>query len=434
MVSLPYNCFVSWPAAPLTERLVRKALDSLPVTIVTSTPQLASQLKLVQWSTYDDIDHELTHLHRQDVLSSSYTFRKALIRKHFLSRCLHSYITKYPTSPLKAASPKTFELEISFADELEEMWADDLWDLGQALDASRAWWILKPGMSDRGQGIRLFNSKESLEEIFEEFELSDDEDVSDNNSGTAVVTSQLRHFVIQEYLSNPLLLDPSEIPIDKSSKPAELHGRKVIKSVLGQPSGALQVYLYDRILALFSSVPYTDPIHSDGKAPIDLTPHLTNTSLQKYNGEEGVRLLDELVGCQILSSSDYATFQKEDSASIICQIVEILAETFRAALQNPVHFQPLPNAFELYGVDFLVAYNADPLLETSKYQVKLLEINAEPAIELTGPRLTWILEGLFESIGKVCIEPFLTHEKEKGWGVGEARHHFVKALDEDRGT
>lgn len=44
------------------------------------------------------------------------------------------------------------------------------------------------------------------------------------------------------------------------------------------------------------------------------------------------------------------------------------------------------------------------------YQVQLLEINAEPAIELTGPRLTWILEDLFLAIGEVCVSPFFSTE------------------------
>ncbi|KAF5377502.1 hypothetical protein D9615_005265 [Tricholomella constricta] len=406
-------CLVSWPSAPLTERLVRNALSPLhiPITVSTSTPHS----KLIQWSSYDHIDHELTHLHRQDVLASSYTFRKALIRKHFLSRCLHSYLTKHPTSLLKAASPKSFEVEISFADELDEMWTDDLWDLGEALESSQSWWILKPGMSDRGMGIRLFNSKVSLQAIFEEFELSDSEDDGDaqGDGGTAVVTSQLRHFVIQEYISNPLLMDPSEVPIDGSPKPSELHGRKFHLRAYCVASGALQVYLYDRILALFSSVPYADPVENEEDGPIDLTPHLTNTSLQAHKGEEGVRLFDELIGCQILSSSVSATFTAEDYTEIISQIVDILGATFKAALENPVHFQPLPNAFELYGIDFLVAYTAAPLPGISKYQVKLLEINAEPAIELTGLRLTWILEDLFVSIRKVCVDPFLKQEQEE---------------------
>lgn len=49
-------------------------------------------------------------------------------------------------------------------------------------------------------GIRLFNSKASLQDIFEEFEDIDSEDEDEdpnNNNGTAVMTSQLRHFVVQ---------------------------------------------------------------------------------------------------------------------------------------------------------------------------------------------------------------------------------------------
>ena len=138
----PILAVVSWPSAPLTNSLVTQALDALHIPISISPP--ASFSSLVQWSSYDSIDHELTHLNRQTVLASSYTFRKALIRKHFLSRCLHSYLTKRPNSPLKPAIPVTFELELSFADELDEMWTDELWDLGQALEASKSWWILKP--------------------------------------------------------------------------------------------------------------------------------------------------------------------------------------------------------------------------------------------------------------------------------------------------
>lgn len=44
-------------------------------------------------------------------------------------------------------------------------------------------------------------------------------------------------------------------------------------------------------------------------------------------------------------------------------------------------------------------------------QVHLLEINAEPAIDMTGPRLTWILEDLFISIAHTCIAPFIFDQR-----------------------
>jgi tubulin--tyrosine ligase len=91
-------------------------------------------------------------------------------------------------------------------------------------------------------------------------------------------------------------------------------------------------------------------------------------------------------------------------------------------------FQPLPNAFELFGVDFLVAH----VPGSASYQVKLLEMNAEPAIEKTGARLTWILEDLFASIATVCVRPFLTGAvADNQWNLGETRHRLIKCLHEE---
>ncbi|KAH7921796.1 tubulin-tyrosine ligase [Leucogyrophana mollusca] len=440
--------FVSWPSAPLTESLVREALAGLGLSdfIEPSLPE--SYVRLLQWSTYDCLDHDATR-NNENVLSSMYTFRKALIRKHFLARCIHSYTTKHPQSLLKNAVPRTWDLEISYADELDEMWSDELWDLGKELDASSNWWILKPGMADRGMGIRLFNSKEALQQIFEEFE-SDSDDEDPQPGDTSVMTSQLRHFVVQEYLSTPLLLDPRQVAVSESSVKTsdDLRGHKFHLRAYCVASGALKLYLYVRVLALFSSAPYEAPTVKDiacGDGRIDLIPHLTNTSLQTHNGEEGVRLLDELSGCRILSypygaaDGEESYFTAGDIVSIQRQMANVLAETFKAAVETPVHFQPLPNAFELYGVDFLVSHaQSASVSEDARFEVKLLEINSEPAIELTGPRLTWILEDLFSAIGKVCVRPFVgvsgngTNEedvKEVNWGVGDVRYHLRKCLD-----
>lgn len=93
--------------------------------------------------------------------------------------------------------------------------------------------------------------------------------------------------------------------------------------------------------------------------------------------------------------------------------------------------QAMPNVFELFGVDFLVQY--EPC--SHHFQVKLLELNAEPAIEMTGARLTWLLEDLFEGIARACVEPFFSCKEEgcdeKPWNVGESRYHLVKCMDMD---
>ncbi|VDB86489.1 unnamed protein product [Peniophora sp. CBMAI 1063] len=429
------SAFVSWPGAPLTNRLVVSALDHIGLgsSLITQTPTNSSEDKLVQWATYDAIDHDLTHQRPSYVLSSSYVFRKALIRKHYLSRCIHSYLVKHPESVLSSVAPQTWELELSFVDELDDMWADELWDLGEALEneGGKRWFILKPGMADRGQGIRLFNSKDALQQIFEGFEEdSCDEDDQAGRDSTAVMTSQLRHFVIQEYLDTPLLVDPrSTLSPPEVEK---LEGHKFHLRVYCVATGAMCLYMYTRILALFSSKAYESPQSGDGNevANVDLAPHLTNTSLQANKGEEGVRLLDELVGLKILSrSGDRTDLSEEHLQAIHAQMAEALAETFKAALATPIHFQPAPNAFELYGIDFLVSDETPSGASTPYFQVKLLEINAEPAIELTGPRLTWILEDLFKSIAEVAVLPFLEPGKTEDWAVGETKHHLRKCLD-----
>lgn len=95
-------------------------------------------------------------------------------------------------------------------------------------------------------------------------------------------------------------------------------------------------------MALFSSVAYTPPdISATGESGrIDLRPHLTNTSLQTGLGESNVFLLDELEGCHILSGNEEGSvFSRSHIDDLVKQMAGVVAEVFRAALQNPVHFQ-----------------------------------------------------------------------------------------------
>lgn len=97
------------------------------------------------------------------------------------------------------------------------------------------------------------------------------------------------------------------------------------------------------ILALFSSEPYCDPSEqADPNDNLSMRSHLTNTSLQQERGEEGVRLLTELTACRImnsgLSGEQCDVLDENDVQTIVSQMVEITGETFRAAVQMPVHF------------------------------------------------------------------------------------------------
>ncbi|KAG8897853.1 hypothetical protein FRB99_007869 [Tulasnella sp. 403] len=464
--------------------LVSKAVLSLgenfDITIVDTLDAWDStSTHLLQWSSYDHISHDLTReyssttgnhdsnpLTNVRLLSSSYIFRKALIRKHFLHKTFTNYIAKYPDSLLVRAVPRTWSIEIAFADELDELWSDELYELGGVLDrnesqndATSTWWILKPGMSDRGMGIRMFRTRDDLAAIFHSFDDPDSDEEQEENvsadeteGATRVATSQLRHFVIQEYLPNPLLIDPARITPSGSDSRSGTGGRKFHLRVYCIASGALTVYVCSNILALFAPVPYTPPhyaaLHDNSDNPpapreIDLTPHLTNTCLQRdiKNAEDNVWLLSELVGSPIhdrnSSPMGDRKLTQQDVDDITHQVYDVIAETFKAALKSPIHFQVtpivLPNSFELFGADLLVTCGGH---DASSFDVKILELNAEPAIENTGARLGWILEDLVRGMTNACVGTFFSGTAPKdGWQVGESRFGLRKCLStEVRGS
>jgi len=297
------------------------------------------------------------------------------------------------------------DFELDYAEFLDEALVE-AWELRESFERNqgresqeREWWILKPGMSDRGQGIRLFSTEEELQSIFEEWEAerpdSDDEDGNENPSenetkktaegeGDYIVTSHLRHFIAQPYIHPPLLL---------SSEPRKFHIRTYVLAV-----GALKVYVYKEMLALFASSPYIPPWSpSTSDTTADLSPHLTNTCLQPSIHDGTVQSFFSL------PSSDLSSTMKDD---IFKQICETTGELFEAAAKGMmVHFQVLPNVFEVFGVDFLV---------DEMGTAWLLEVNAFPDFRQTGEELRGIVGRLWEGVVDVAVARFFgLEEKEK---------------------
>ncbi|KNZ56130.1 uncharacterized protein VP01_248g2 [Puccinia sorghi] len=163
---------------------------------------------------------------------------------------------------------------------------------------------------------------------------------------------------MHEYIQNPLLLHPArpetystDPTIDRSSF-RKHHLRVYVLAV-----GALSVYVYEEMLSLFSSKPYTLTDLDD------LGVHLTNTCLQE--------------GVQEAGGDEVAVSMASHPEQIRRQIHHILATLFDFVAQNdPVNLQLLPNAFELFGVDFLV---------DEHLKVWLLEINAVQSTSLSSP-------------------------------------------------
>ncbi|KAI5303654.1 hypothetical protein KEM55_000423, partial [Ascosphaera atra] len=84
---------------------------------------------------------------------------------------------------------------------------------------------------------------------------------------------------------------------------------------------------------------------------------------------------------------------------VYAQICKVTGEIFEAAARGMmIHFQTLPNAFELFGVDFLVDQTGNAWL---------LELNAFPDFKQTGAELRDKVVGrLFEGVVDAAIKPF----------------------------
>lgn len=416
---------------PLILSAIRSELKDLDVKLISSVQQLPSPASpLLQYRDYESLDFEHALDQPRSSLLCAYVVRKALIRKHYLSNTISTWLVKHPESPLKTHFKAAVNFELDYAEFLDEGLVD-AWDLNDSMARNEArgndsgnkeWWILKPGMGDGGNGIRLFSSMQQLQSIFEEWEGDEEnsggeqeeekeekeekEKVHSPRSGNNVptsasyggtMTSQLRHFIAQPYVDPPLLLPSRE-------------NRKFHVRVYCLAVGALKVYVYKEMLALFAAKAYQPPSHLE----VDLACHLTNTCFQDGPSRDGsvVRYWD-------LEDAAHGPDWKEKVFEQICEATAAVFEA--AAREQVVHFQTLPNAFEVFGIDFLV----DSFLRTW-----LLEINAYPDFKQTGQQLQdSVIGGLFRQVMKVAVRPFFNKEAEDNDSQGSSEMRLVKDMD-----
>lgn len=397
---------------PYVQPLLLSALKScLPPELLVHIKSISelptSSGKLLQWLQYESIDFDGLICHPYTSLANSYIIRKALIRKHFLSSTVNHWTTKHPESTLVKHVKPSIEFEVDYAefldDALVEAWElKESWGRNSAVteDDQTEWWILKPGMSDRGQGIQLFSSEDELTSIFEAWDPPDDENEEDENEEqvsddmeasahlNGIMTSHLRHFVAQPYIHPPLLL-----PLPRPSANRKFHIRTYVLA-----RGALQVYVYRHMLALFAAMEYHPPQSND-----NLGIHLTNTCLQTGEREGSVYAFWDLPATEALTAPNPNRTKSDWKQQSFSQICSITGEIFEAAARTMgVHFQPLPNAFEIFALDFLVDASGT---------VWLLEVNAFPDFKQTGAELKQVVQGLFESVVNVAVRPFFGLQK-----------------------
>lgn len=403
--------------------------------------QVPKGAKVLQIRAYESIDFDHASANPATSLINSYVIRKALIRKHFLSTTVDHWVAKNPASLLRDHVKASEPFEVDYAEFLDDA-LDETFDLRASLERNggggggdplsaeeREWWILKPSMSDRGQGIRLFSTMEELQAIFDGWEADepssdddeDDETGDDEADGAGayggddrdgITTSHLRHFVAQPYIHPPLLL-----PECGNRK---FHIRAYVLCV-----GALKVYVGRSMLALFAGRAYSAPWvkkekhggseDGDGQDEGYLDAHLTNTCIQGPKADAGsVRRFWDVPGLTAGAKDD-----------VFAQVCSVTGEVFEAAAKAMmVHFQPLGFAFEVFGLDFLV---------DAAGRAWLLEVNAFPDFKQTGGDLRDVVAEFWQGAVSRGVAPFVGVGSGGSGGGKEEEDGMVLVRDVDLG-
>ncbi|KAH8553942.1 tubulin-tyrosine ligase family-domain-containing protein [Umbelopsis sp. PMI_123] len=384
---------------PYTHELVKKSLkdcskfDWIIEENITNDSIDEGDLIHLQWLEYELINWDTLASRPTETLANSYCIRKGLIRKSQMAYNLTKYMSKNPESILKDAIPETWLFELDHIDYLDEAMNEvfeverDLAD-NEGRESDRKAFIIKPSMANKAAGIHIFDTMEGLQALFERTRLDsddqDDDEVEEENENEEEEEeedydeddeedlSQIREWVIQRYVQHPLLLCGNR----------KFHVRAYVLAVSN-----IQVYLYSDMLALFALKPFDEYDLSDQLA------HITNTCVQTdqdtFVESDSVKLFWDLKNQEGVT--------EDNLNSIFKQMQETLRDIFDACTSEMTTFQAIPNAFELYGIDFLI---------DKDMKVYFLEANAFPDFKQTGNNLQHIIGDLFAETIQLAVDPF----------------------------
>lgn len=326
-----------------------------------SSAQLHLQLveyEQLAWESRYSMRHARTRAqHSYSPLINAFPIRKGLIRKAQLAYQLKKYMCKRAESFLHRSIPYTLLMSIDDPEYLSEA-LNECYEVRDMKEGDM--WIMKASMIDGAQGIHVIRSVADVESI-----------VSDP------AHEDIKEWILQQYIQRPFLHEG-----------AKFHLRVYCLCV-----GNLTVYLYSEALVLLAVEAYDVRSHS-------VHAHITNTCRNQmhasFEEQKHIKLLHDI-------------FNAEQVQSIRSQLQQCLHDVFAALHAEPTVFLPLPNAFELYGMDFLV---------DESLQVWFLEANAGPDFAMTGDRLQCLIRGLMEhtfrsatqSLSCVCQRVFALAE------------------------
>ncbi|KAL1621622.1 hypothetical protein SLS56_009158 [Neofusicoccum ribis] len=421
---------------PLIVAAFRSRLPQDSYKIITSISQYPGG-PLLQICAKDALDFDKA-FHQPLMLISTYVNRDALTRKSLLGKTYANWIAKNPNSLLKTNVKAIADLEIQSSESIYDVLDDT--PLGEALQtnedktpAERVWWMLRPDMSGGSQDLRLISTVDELQAAFDEWDSEpsaphEDDRTKEHSTGTSLVpgeqstpgashgdedhasaeqsggwSSWFQITVTTEEYTDEVAPKRHVIAQRYVSRPLTFASRKFQVSAYVLAVGALRVYVYRPMVALFATSPFRAPWETS--AEDDLSSHST------FDGH--VR--------EFWNLPDVPSGWK---ASVFSQICDITGEVFSAAATREMkaHFQPLPQSFELFSVNFAVDDTGRAMLSDIRASPDFLHQTE------CGAKLEGMVEGLFEEVAEVAVKPFFDGENRTA-KTGNER--LVKVVDID---
>lgn len=392
-VNLELNC-------PYTTTLIQNVLQENENDLFLFSKKPRADINdVLYWLEYEDLDFDALYQMNKStqstrILANAFCIRKGLIRKANFAAFVQKYLSKVKQrnefeidrnvvfvnffvfisqrtdSILRDHYPETHILDLTHPDYLDEA-LNEAFELRDALEVniqeeteSAVPFILKASILDKASELFIFTRQDQLEEFFQKKYDEEEETVTN-----------VREWIVQRYIDNPKLL-PS------------VSNRKFHLRVYIVAHGDLRVYVYDGILALFASLPYEKHF-----TPEDNLRHITNTCAQVNTTLNEDDLVKEF--------STLNDFDEKTRENIFEQIRNIVKEIFTGLHPESSIFQPLNNAFEIFGLDFLI---------DQSNRVYFLEANAYPDFKQTGNSLSVLIKELFENVLQKIIFPYFSRQ------------------------
>ncbi|CAG0921237.1 unnamed protein product, partial [Notodromas monacha] len=233
-------------------------------------------------------------------------------------------------------------------------------------------WIVKPGARSRGRGILVLNKLDSIMQF--------------SKPMSNIIQQDESRYVVQKYLETPLLI----------------HGYKfdIRQWFLITDWSPLTIWMYNECYLRFCTQPFSlTNLHE--------SVHLNNFAVQKnytMTCPEDIplprdKMWDSETFKQYLDSCGLFTAYEN---VVYPGMRDVFVASMLAAQENA---EPRANAFEVYGVDFMLTSDCKPWI---------IEINSSPDLNHSTPVTTRLVPQMFEDLIKVLIDRRVDRNAETG--------------------